>query len=583
MTASLRGLVLCSALVMLLALSWVLGGRRDGGPRAPQVLALVPAEVRELRLTTSAEALRLRRRGGGWESDRGAPVKAAAVEDLLGVVAAARWHRRAEVARAGAIAQTVTIDGTAIGVGRALGEQRWLTVRGQALLVDGWVARVLMVEPAGLLDRAIFPDAARAPVIELHVSEGAAPWRPRDLVVQGDAQVSPWRYRLDPRRARLLRGELAALELSPGAPAEVPGPAARSDAASGEVGLVTAWSIRVAQGPEGEATLSGGDAPCPADPQAVLVESSRLGRGCLARRALLQLGEAIDQTARLGAEERPLGADAVNVTEWQLGEGDGSLRMWRDGGRWRAQRGGEAAAFVVEDAAVEAALASWTSPWAGAISALAQQTAKPAGALSGTRTLRARHRDGAVVSLTVSSARGAPFTARRDGEDRVLTAPPEIAAALGGSLAALTPAALTTQILPLSLWQLEPTAVSRLVLDGRALLRGAVLGEWLDERSGQPLAAPAAAAAEELVIALAGLRARSRAPHGAGAAHRLALWIAADPSRRGGAAPDAPARDVHRVELVAQRGECLGRGDNAEARFEAKLCEQVGALAALLR
>lgn len=594
MTASLRGLVMCSALVMLLALAWVLGGRRDEGLRSPQVLVLVPAEVRELRVITSAgtvpgassDSLLVRRRGGGggWESDRGAPVKAAAVEDLLGVVAAARWHRRDDVARAGAIAQMVMIDGTPIGVGQALGEQRWLTVRGQALLVDGWVARVLLVEPAALLDRAIFPDAARAPVIEAHASATpTAPWQTPDLVLQGDAQVSPWRYLLDPRKARRLRDELSALELLPGAPSDQPG--AERPLERGEVGAVASWSIRVAQGPGGEATLSGGAIPCPTDDQAVVVESSRLGRGCLARAQLVQLGQGIDQTARLGAEERPFGADAMDVMEWQLSDGGGSLRMWRDGGRWQAQRGGEDAPFVVEDAAVEAALAPWTSPWTSSFSSRSSPPAKPvqtAGASSGTRTLRAQRRDGAVVSLTVAAAREAALLARRDGEDLVLTAPPALVSALGGSLAALTPTALATQLLPLTLWQLEPTSISRLVLDGRALRRGAVLGEWLDERSGQPLVANRAAAVEELVTALAGLRARSRAPHGSRAAHRLELWIAADPSRSGGASP-ATARDVHRVELNAQRGECLGRGDGAEARFEAKLCEQVSALAALLR
>jgi hypothetical protein len=583
-TSSLRGLALCTALVLVLALAWVLGGGRDRAARPPQVLALVPGEVRELRFTAAAsgEALRLRRRGDGWESELGAPVRAAAVEDLLGVVAAARWHRRAAAARAGQIGQVVAIDGTAIGLGEALGEQRWLLVRGQALLVDGWVARVLAVEPASLLDRSVLPGAGRSPVIEVH--GGAALWRAAALVMQGDALVSPARYRLDSRKARALREALGKLELLPKTSAKERGEAEPAGAAGSPDALDTTpssgrWSIRIAQGPSGEATLIG-EGPCLVAGDAEAVRSSLLGRGCVARAALLALGQLIDQ-ATTAAEARPFAAEASEISEWQLSDPrGGALRMWRDGGRWRAQRGGEAAPFAVEDRAVERALAAWTAPWQVVLEA------RGAPASSGSRTLMltAQHRDGTRLALALGADRAHPIVARREGEQLTLTPPPELSAALGGSRQAPTLASLTWQILPLGLWQLEPTAVSRLSFDDRALLRGAVLGEWLDERTGQRLPAVSAAAVEELVATVADLRARSRQPHGAAPAHRLALWSAADPSRDGDARPgEAQPPGAHHLELVARGGECLGRGDGAPARFETALCEQVRALAALLR
>jgi hypothetical protein len=571
-TASLRGLMIWTALLALLGMAWVLGlGGRAPVP-APQLWKLQPARVQTLRWQRDGrDELVVRRDGAGWQATTGtapsaAPVRAGVVEDLLDIAAAARWHRQAPAAAAGLVTRRLLVDDVAIGLGERLGEQRWLLVGGRALLVDGWVARALELDPQQVLDRAALPDAARSPVLEIHGA--AAPWHASELVLQGQGMVSPARRRLDPDLVRTLRERLSALriEASTATPSVDPVDDSR-------------WSVRIAGGPRGEATLSGGGACEGSATPRTRVASSRLGSGCVEDVALREVAELIDRAVSpRGADARPLAATADEVVEWSVASAASSgapdsVRVTRDGGHWQAQRerAGVTTPFAVEPAAIDQVLAELATPWpvigweAGPRSALARLTA--------------RHRDGSSISLSISrsisrSAATSSSPSRRavrDGETLALAVPPGLE---------LTPALLATSLAARTLWRFEPTSIARVQLGALTLRRGAVLGEWLDAQ-GRPLPAASAARAaalDELLRSLGSLRARSRQPHGAALRRRISLWLDEDPART--APSSAPASASHVLELApaARNGECLGRADGIEARFEPDLCAQAAAL-----
>lgn len=589
MTASLRGLLACTALLALLGLAWVLGVGVAARAPSPRLVAIDPARVQALRWQRDGrEVLVVRRAGEGWQAalDDGrpaAPVRAGVVEDLLDVLAAGRWHRRAPAAAAGRVTTRLLVDGLAaelaIGVGEPLGEQRWLVVGERALLVDGWVARALELDPQQVIDRAALPEAVRSPVLEIHGAN--APWRTRDLVLQGRGLVSPARRRLDPELARALRERLGALRLEPSTSAAADADAAGDD----DDGDDARWSVRIAGGPRGEATLSGGGACAGSPVPRTRVTSSRLGAGCVDDVALGELAELIDRAAsREGADTRLFAAAASELLEWTVraptssgapdslrftraggrdGDLAGDLDGRHDGGRWQVERevDGVVTPIAVEPAAIEELLAELTTPWPLATSAPAERSSPRAP----IALLTARLRDGSTIDVTLSAGR----TALRDGEALGLAVPP----ALG-----LAPSLLATSLASRSLWQLEPTSIAKVQLGALALRRGVVLGEWLDAQ-GRALPARRAAALDELLRALGSLRARSRQPHHLAPRHRVSLWLDDDPGRTA-PSPASPAAATHTLELspLTRDGECLGRADGIEARFEPDLCAQVAAL-----
>lgn len=594
MTSSLRGLAACTALLILLGLGWVLGLGAPTVPSSPRLWAGRPESVQSIRWLREGpqggehvgarvgqqELMVARREGTGWVAvpagaGRAFPAKARVLDDLLDVLAAARWHRRQPAGRAGAVHLRVVLaterGELVIGLGEALGAQRWLVVSERALLVDAWVARVLEQATSELLDLAALPDAARAPTLEIHGS-GGAPWRSEALVVQGAWRVSPSRARLDEALARALRDQLSALQLVPTA------------APAGEVGAPL-WSIRVAGGPQGEATVVGvaggsggsggsdgsggasvaagsGVAACPGG---VRVTSSRLGAGCLSEPAVRSLAALVDRAASAaGADARPLAAAPADVVEWSVATASGPadrVRLSRRGaGGWDGERG--AAGFAVEPAAAEALLALLTSPWRSS-EALPRTPA--------LLTLTARHRDGTTISLSLHQGPGPGLVAVRAGEPLALLSP----AAAGGL--ELAPRALAASLASLSVWSFEPTAVSRVALGAQLLHRGEVIGEWLDAR-GRLLPAARAAALEELLAGLSSLRALARQPAPPAASrHRLILWIdeRAYDQRR---AQAPPATAQHTLELSLTRGECAGRADGEGVVVSPELCAQLAAL-----
>ncbi len=540
MTASLRGLALCTLALVLAALWWVLGG--VAGLPSPRLWPGDPAALRELRWQRAgAPEVVLAWREGQWQvvAPLPGPVQARRVDELLAALAGARWHRRGAVALAGALGARLTLDGEVLGLGAELGEQQWVTWRDQAWLLDRWVTR-LLESPEPLRDRALFPDAARATVLELH----GEVWG--ELVVQGASEVSPLKRRLDPVRLRVLRAQLAALEVDSSRRPPALGP--------------QRWSVRLAGGPRGDSTLVGGGV-CPGSPQATAALSSRLGEVCVDDQALRALDGAI-AAAAAAVEVRPLAANASDVVRLRVAapHAKPSLSLVRDGGRWSAElvAGAPPRAEVAVDAqAVARVLEELAEPWQPA----------PLVATPALVELVAGHADGTEVALAWGRGPNGVWV-RRGQEPQVLVRRSGADLRLPGWLEAL---------LDRTLWRVEPRAVQALVIDGARARRGSVLGEWVDA-AGAALPASSAASLEALLEELAAPRALREVPPVAGQL-RIELELEDPPAR---AAASAPL--VHRLEVSQQGSRCLGQHPQGVGlELAASVCARVRSVARALR
>lgn len=565
MTASLRGLALCTLALALAALWWMLGGAP--ALPSPRLWSGSAEGLRELRWQRAgAPEVVLARRDGAWQVQ--APVPGPAeerrVDELLAALAGARWHRRAEVARAGALGVRLWLDGEVLALGQELGEQQWVVWRGRAWLVDRWVAR-LLESPEPLRDRALFPEATGAPILELHGEWG-------ELVVQGASEVSPRRRRLEPSRLRAVRAQLAALEVAP-------------DRRPGALGPMR-WSVRLAGGRRGEATLQGGGA-CPGLPPATAAVSSRLGEVCLGDEALRALTTAIaGAVAAEALDPRPLAAAASEVVRLRVAAPGAppSLVLVRDGGRWRAEQvdgappraGGapvvkaegtpeltpdmtpELTDVPVDAQAVARALEELAEPW---------QVAEPSSAPP-LIELVAGHADGSEVVLAWGRGRDHVW-ARRGQEPLALVRRDGADLRLPGWL---------DELIDRTLWRVEPRAVQALVIDGLRVRRGGVLGEWIDA-DGARLPEASAVLLEALLDELAAPRALRAAAPAAGLVVELELE---DPPAR--AAASAPL--VHRLEVAQKAQRCLAEvppGSRAGLELAPGVCARASAAARALR
>lgn len=547
MTSSLRGLALCTLALALAALVWLLGGATT--LPSPLLWPGSPDALRELRWQRAgAPDVVLARRDGQWQvlAPAPGPVAAGRVEELLSALAGARWHRRGAATLAGPLGARLWLDGEALALGQVLGEQQWVLWRERAWLVDRWVAR-LLESPEPLRDRALFPDALRAPVLELH---GEGPWG--ELVVQGATEVSPRRRRLEPTRVRALRAQLAALEVDP----------ARRPAALGPA----RWSVRLAGGPDGEVTLQGGGA-CLGSPPATAAASSRLGQVCVDDEALRALASAIAGAAAAESLElRPLAAAASEVVRLRVAAPGAapSLSLVRDGGRWRAE--------VVDGQPVPAELAAQVAVDAQAVARVLEELAEPwqaadVGAAPPLVELVAGHADGSEVAL-VWGRLGGGVWARRGQEPQALVRPAGLDLRLPGWL---------DQLLDRTLWRIEPRAVQALVIDGARARRGAVLGEWIDA-TGAPLPEAGAVVLEALLDELAAPRALRAAPPAPGLSV-VELELEDPPAR---AAASAPL--VHRLGVTRAGRRCRGEHPPGVGfELAPEVCVRVGAAARALR
>ncbi|MCX5741053.1 MAG: hypothetical protein NT062_00985, partial [Proteobacteria bacterium] len=156
MIASLRGVMVACALALALVLVALVDGLR---PRPSTDRALVPGftAVTSLAWPTFAIA----RVGAHWTAD-GGPLDDDAVDVVISTLRGARWHRRAEAARAGAITTTLRAGPTTIRIGEPLAgtAQQWVAIDDAAYLVDAWVARALAPARWQLRDRAPWRDLA---------------------------------------------------------------------------------------------------------------------------------------------------------------------------------------------------------------------------------------------------------------------------------------------------------------------------------------------------------------------------------------------------------------------------------------
>lgn len=152
MIASRNGVLVAWAIAGVLAVILLL----TGGTHAPSDRTLVPG-LQPTAITALAwdgpRGFRIEKTATGWRwTDPVSDADAQAIDDVLAALRGASWHRRAEVAAAGAVTTTLVIETgatkTSIGIGQPLGdEQRWLVVGEHALLVDAWVSRALAPDP----------------------------------------------------------------------------------------------------------------------------------------------------------------------------------------------------------------------------------------------------------------------------------------------------------------------------------------------------------------------------------------------------------------------------------------------------
>lgn len=160
MIASRRGLAILGAIAAVLAI-WVAVDLSS--TPSPVNRALVPG-FDPARVTTLAwPDVTATRTGDTWKQGSIA-LDPDAISDVLRTLEAARWHRRASASSAGEVHRTLTVGRTQIGFGRALEgtDQVWLVVDGEALLVDGWVARALDRTPLDLRVRHPLASVPRA-------------------------------------------------------------------------------------------------------------------------------------------------------------------------------------------------------------------------------------------------------------------------------------------------------------------------------------------------------------------------------------------------------------------------------------
>ncbi len=167
MIASLRGLVALAAIAVVLAVAVSLHHGTEPVDRA--VLPGFSGQAQVLRWERSVGQLRADHAGDRWMMGT-RTLDARAIDAVLSALRGARWHRRAERARAGAIHATLFVDGRAVAIGQSLEgvDQAWLVVDGHALLVDGWVARALEPQALSLVDREPFAAAASSAI---HISQ----------------------------------------------------------------------------------------------------------------------------------------------------------------------------------------------------------------------------------------------------------------------------------------------------------------------------------------------------------------------------------------------------------------------------
>ncbi len=163
MIASVRGLVVLAAIALALAVlvlainppaAAVSEARTLGAPEKIESFMVAPAGRESITVTKERDGWRI------IQDARNASADVATVDALLAALRGGKWHRRASPEVAVPLLGELQIGDLRIGVGRTLPgtDQAWLVMRGQALLVDGWVARALLPDPLALRMRRPLAD-----------------------------------------------------------------------------------------------------------------------------------------------------------------------------------------------------------------------------------------------------------------------------------------------------------------------------------------------------------------------------------------------------------------------------------------
>ncbi len=449
-----------------------------------------------------------------------------AIEAMLASLRGARWHRRGDRARAGAIYTKLTLDDYTIALGAPItgADQQWIVVDGTAMLVDGWVGRALDPDLLALRDRTPLADAGAAGLIELRwlVPPNDAPPgtfvpKPRPKHVLNLAG-RPLRTRAGRIAQELVAGLVHALEHL--TYVQLPDAAISGD---GTVEIVTNFAVEIDVG-----------GPCPGAPNLVAVRFTG-GDGCIEPAAwheVLDAAAAIDQPPEQMLDRRPalpaneLSRIAIDTTTIELAK------------RPRLVTGTQA-----RDADPDR-----VAELVAALSEPAEVVPLPTTPPVGTITITPLEGDVATLDLFAGGVLA------RHGEARALRPSPAAWAILTRPVDTLADP---------TRWLEDPNTVSSIAIDGTTYTRGAVLGEW-SPRSADP------ALLEALAIATSQVRAPSHAlPPTFAPLHRVTVTLT----------PPVGAPSQHLIELGAPGPDgCLARIDAVGVLAPLSLCTAAYAL-----
>lgn len=151
MIATLRGLLVLVAIAIALAIALVAIDPPRTTVTNRSLSALVRDDVDTLVFSApGTPPLTVRRGEVQWDPT--------ALDALRAALRGAKWHRRAAAGVAQPLRGELQVGDVRIGIGRQLAgaDQAWLVIRGDAFLVDGWVARALWPDPVALRVRRPF-------------------------------------------------------------------------------------------------------------------------------------------------------------------------------------------------------------------------------------------------------------------------------------------------------------------------------------------------------------------------------------------------------------------------------------------
>jgi hypothetical protein len=454
-TASARGLAVLAALAVALGVVHLVAGRPAPPPSRAPFADLDPAVVSGVRWTRAGHpAVTVIREGGGWTmtAPSPGPADATVMNELLDMVRAARWQRRAAAAPGSARA-TVTLERASgaplvLAIGPDVpGAGAWVGDGRAAYLFEPWLIELLDrgLDPVEVRRRAVLAMApAQVTALELHAESF-------DLVLVGSplAIANRGELRIDPAVAAGLLEQIGALRVE-----------SLVDAAHGPPAPGT--TLRVIAGGTVEHALVRG--PCPDRPDEVWIGGSA-GEVCASGEALtraLGLAAMIAALPERHADRRPVAGPITEVTL-----ASGATLRWRGAAVEVAAPSGEV--HPADDEAVARVVAALT----GAADVVALPAARPP----------------ATGAITVVAAAGA--------ERLELLRGGILARATGAAAHRLAPDAVAALQLPAAalrdrtLWRTEPSLLTGFAVADRAPYTITADDPWAREVA-EALAAPRA-------------------------------------------------------------------------------------------